>query len=239
MYLNKRYLRKKHHFVTTVRDSILHSPHCLLMAGAHQNLKAHILLNLPLMHCLQLLQPMLFHLYHLLKQFLLMGLLTIFFSQLPFHAIFSLKLIFDVHPLFPPYGQPSSNDNLHVNSPMMSNMVVNLNDFPNIKSYFDLLPCPPPCKFKKSYNHTQKFQLEWVTKLLWVEGVLAIDGVFTMRKLCPQQLNYLTTRVPKQLIYNCITIVPWKYDKLINKIPHQKIKELYCSCKLVARYIFI
>ncbi len=35
-------------------------------------------------------------------------------------------------------------------------------------------------------------------------------------KLCPRQLNYLTTRVPKQLIYNCIATVPWKYDKLIN-----------------------
>jgi hypothetical protein len=58
-------------------------------------------------------------------------------------------------------------------------------------------------------------------------------------KLCPRQLDYLTTRAPKQLIYNYITIVPWKYDKLINKMPHQKIKELYYSCKLVARYIFM
>jgi hypothetical protein len=29
-------------------------------------------------------------------------------------------------------------------------------------------------------------------------------------KLCPQHLDYLTTKVPKQLIYNCIAIVPWK-----------------------------
>ncbi len=58
-------------------------------------------------------------------------------------------------------------------------------------------------------------------------------------KLCPRQLDYLTTRASKQLIYNYITIVPWKYDKLINKMPHQKIKELYYSCKLVARYIFM
>ncbi len=54
-----------------------------------------------------------------------------------------------------------------------------------------------------------------------------------------QQLNYPTTRAPKQLIYNCITIVPWKYNKLIKKMPCQKIKELYYSCKLVARCIFI
>jgi hypothetical protein len=58
-------------------------------------------------------------------------------------------------------------------------------------------------------------------------------------KLCPQQLNYPTTRAPKQLIYNYIVTIPWKYDKLINKMPHQKIKELYCSSKLVTRCIFI
>jgi hypothetical protein len=56
---------------------------------------------------------------------------------------------------------------------------------------------------------------------------------------CLRQLDYLTTKVPKQLICNCIAIVPWKYDKLINKMPHQKIKELYYSYKLVARCIFI
>ncbi len=32
-------------------------------------------------------------------------------------------------------------------------------------------------------------------------------------KLCPQQLDYPTTRAPKQLIYNYIATVPWKYDK--------------------------
>jgi hypothetical protein len=54
-------------------------------------------------------------------------------------------------------------------------------------------------------------------------------------KLCPRQLNYLTTRAPKQLIYNCITIVPWKYNKLINKMSHQKIR----SYIVVANCIFI
>ncbi len=29
-------------------------------------------------------------------------------------------------------------------------------------------------------------------------------------KLCPRQLNYPTTRAPKQLIWNCITIIQWK-----------------------------
>jgi hypothetical protein len=37
-------------------------------------------------------------------------------------------------------------------------------------------------------------------------------------KLCPRQLDYPTTRVPKQQIYNHIAIVPWKYNKLINKM---------------------
>jgi hypothetical protein len=36
-------------------------------------------------------------------------------------------------------------------------------------------------------------------------------------KLCPWQQDYPTTRAPKQLIYKCIAIVSWKYDKLINK----------------------
>jgi hypothetical protein len=78
MYLNKGYLGKKHYFVKIVKHSILHSTHCLLVV-AHQNLKGHILLNLPLMHCLQLLQLMLFHPYHLMRQFLLVGLLMLLF----------------------------------------------------------------------------------------------------------------------------------------------------------------
>jgi hypothetical protein len=57
-------------------------------------------------------------------------------------------------------------------------MVVNLNDIPNTKLDFDLLPCTPPHKLKKSYDCIWKFQLEWATKLPWVEGVLATDGVF-------------------------------------------------------------
>jgi len=69
----------QHRFVKIVRHSILHSPHYLMMVVAHQNLKGHILLNLPLMHYLQLLQPMSFHPYHLLRQFLLVGLLTLLF----------------------------------------------------------------------------------------------------------------------------------------------------------------
>jgi hypothetical protein len=34
-----------------------------------------------------------------------------------------------------------------------------------------------PQKFKKSYDHTRKFQLEWAPKLPWVEGVLVLDGI--------------------------------------------------------------
>jgi hypothetical protein len=76
------------------------------------------------------------------------------FSQLPFHTTFSLGLIFNIAPLFPPFGQPSVNDSLHINFPMMLNMVVNLHDISNIKLKFDLLPCPPLHKLKKSYDHT-------------------------------------------------------------------------------------
>jgi hypothetical protein len=41
-------------------------------------------------------------------------------------------------------------------------------------------------------------------------------------KLCLRQLNYPTTKAPKKLIYNYIAIVPWNYDKLINKMPRKK-----------------
>ncbi len=54
----------------------------------------------------------------------------------------------------------------------------------------------------------------------------------TLWEIGPQQLDYCTTRVPKQLIYNYIATIPWKYDKLIFLNPCQKIKELYCTCKM-------
>ncbi len=56
--------------------------------------------------------------------------------------------------------------------------VVNLSDFLNIESDLDLLPCTSPYKLKKSYDHTQKFQLKWVIKLLRAKCVLATSGVF-------------------------------------------------------------
>jgi len=46
-------------------------------------------------------------------------------------------------------------------------------------------------------------------------------------KLCPWQLDHPITRAPKQLIYNCIATIPWKYDKFINKMPCHKINKLY------------
>jgi hypothetical protein len=80
-------------------------------------------------------------------------------SQLPFHATFFLGLFSNETLLFPPYGQPSSNDNLHVNFPTMLDMVVNMSDLLDIESNLDLLPCTPPHKLKKSDDHTWKFQL--------------------------------------------------------------------------------
>jgi hypothetical protein len=41
-----------------------------------------------------------------------------------------------------------------------------------------------------------------------------------------------TIMASKWLIYNHATIVPWKYEELLNKISCQKIKELYYSCKM-------
>jgi len=56
--------------------------------------------------------------------------------------------------------------------------MVILSDLHDIESNLNLLPMRPPHKLKKSYDCTKKFQLEWVAKLLWVVGVLVIDGVF-------------------------------------------------------------
>jgi hypothetical protein len=56
---------------------------------------------------------------------------------------------------------------------------------------------------------------------------------YRYEKLCLRHLDYPITKASKQLIYNCIATIPWKYDKLINKMSCQKIKELYYSFKLV------
>ncbi len=106
--------------------------------------------------------------------------------DMPFFKVFSPKLSFHVHELFfdvspslitiviSPSRHPSSSSNVHVESPMSLNKFVDLNDFPNTKLDLHLLyQCPPPQKFKKSYDRICKFQLEWATKLPWVEGVLA------------------------------------------------------------------
>jgi hypothetical protein len=50
----------------------------------------------------------------------------------------------------------------------------------DVDSDLTLLPCPPTKKLKKLYDHTRKFQLEWATKLPWVEGVLDNDGKLHM-----------------------------------------------------------
>jgi hypothetical protein len=79
--------------------------------------------------------------------------------------------------LFSPFGQPNLNGNLHVDFPMMLDMVIDLSDLLDTKLDIYLLPCPPPHKLKKFYDYTSNFQLEWVAKLCWIKGVLAIDDV--------------------------------------------------------------
>jgi hypothetical protein len=88
-------------------------------------------------------------------------------------------------------------------------------------------------------GHCHKLDLERLKESLKQVNVLCLHKFSHYEKLCSEQLDYPTIRASKQLIYNCITTIPWKYNKLINKMPHQKIKELYYSCKLVARCIFI
>jgi len=45
--------------------------------------------------------------------------------------------------------------------------------------------------------------------------------------------HYLATNASKQSKCNYIVTRAWKYKQLINKMPHQKIKELYYGCNLV------
>jgi hypothetical protein len=58
-------------------------------------------------------------------------------------------------------------------------------------------------------------------------------------KSCPKQIDFPITKVAKKLIYNYVTIVLWKYGVLINTMSRQKIKELYYSYKLVAKWTSI
>jgi hypothetical protein len=50
------------------------------------------------------------------------------------------------------------------------------------------------------------------------------------------QLNYFSTKAPKQIIYNYAIIIPWKFGELLNKMSHYKIKGLHYNCKLVTRW---
>ncbi len=84
-------------------------------------------------------------------------------------------------PLFPTYAQTSLNgSSLNVHLPTSSKKVINLNDLTNKNSDPNFVPYLPAKRLKRSYDHTRKFQLEWVVKLSWGEGVLIDDGKFNM-----------------------------------------------------------
>jgi hypothetical protein len=78
-----------------------------------------------------------------------------------------------------PSTHSSLNSNVHVESLTSLKKFVDLSDLSNIESNPNLLHYPllPPKKLKKSYGHTQKFQLEWIAKLPWAKGVFAINGI--------------------------------------------------------------
>jgi hypothetical protein len=44
---------------------------------------------------------------------------------------------------------------------------------------------------------------------------------FHYEKLCPQKPQYPTARALKQLIYNYLITIPWKYKELKNKMPRK------------------
>jgi hypothetical protein len=53
-------------------------------------------------------------------------------------------------------------------------------------------------------------------------------------KYCLPKPRCHVVKTPKQLIYNYTTIKAWKYKQLINEMPCQKIRGLYCNCNLVS-----
>jgi hypothetical protein len=69
-------------------------------------------------------------------------------------------------------------------------------------------------------------QSRWNMNGMWDFGETILDSMdleynidgqwrnnLQYEKLCLWQLDYPTTKAPKQLIYNCIANIPWKYDK--------------------------
>jgi hypothetical protein len=117
------------------------------------------------------LQPcLLFNNYVLTCIFLKYLLLNYIFVFMNIFFNFSPSLVTIV---ISPSGHHNWSSNIHVESPMSLNKFVDLSDFPDTKLNLDLLyQCPPFEKFKKYYDRMCKFQLEWATKLPWVEGVL-------------------------------------------------------------------
>ncbi len=63
---------------------------------------------------------------------------------------------------------------------------------------------------KKSYDHSKNFQVEWVTKLPWAEGLMAIGGIIqTVKcKVC-------------SLIENKDKIVRCKWDILTKHVSYR------------------
>jgi hypothetical protein len=63
---------------------------------------------------------------------------------------------------------------------------------------------------------------------------LNINNVYMhYEKLCMSQPHHLATRTPKQLIYNYITTIPWKYEELTKK----KLCKKSRSCIVVASWL--
>ncbi len=92
---------------------------------------------------------------------------------------------------------------------------MDLNDLLDIESNQDLLhQCPPPQKFKKSYDSICKFQLEWVEKLPWVEGVFNVDGI-----LQNVQCRVCNTIDRKLLLF------PPKWDTLMKHEGRRKVNK--------------
>lgn len=90
--------------------------------------------------------------------------------------------------------------------------------------------------FRQKYPSPHKIGLLGFTLLfnIMIHGVNVI-GSNHYEKTCMQKCHYHVTITLRQLFYNYITIIPWKYRELKNKRSRYKILEFFCSCILVLR----
>jgi hypothetical protein len=84
------------------------------------------------------------------------------------------------------------------------------------------VPYPSVKRLKKSYDHTRKFQLEWVVNLSWAERVLINDG----------KLNMVKCKVCNMIDRKPCLFAP-KWDMLMKHEGRRKAKKDFPKLKIM------